>query len=94
MLLYLLYLLQLLNITYFLPLKHIYNNRILALVYNYVIYITKENFLLAFKAANNKAFIENNIYTGFRGTKLVPLNLNIVILKLNIRLCMLVLPTQ
>ena len=61
-----------------------YSNRILALVRNYIIYITKEDFLLVFKAAYNKAFIENNIYIGFRGTKLVLLNLDIIILKLNI----------
>jgi hypothetical protein len=34
----------------------------------------------------NKAFIKNNIYIDFRGAKLVPLNLDIVILKLNIQL--------
>ena len=59
---------------------------------NCIIYITKEDFLLAFKAAHNKAFIENNIYIGFRGAKLVLLNLNIIISKPNIRLCMLTLP--
>jgi hypothetical protein len=59
---------------------------------NCIIYITKENFLLAFKAAYNKAFIENSIYIGFRGARLVLLNLDIIILKLNIRLRMLILP--
>jgi len=63
-----------------------YSNRILALVYNYIIYITKEDFLLVFKAAYNKAFIENNIHIGFRGARLVLLNLDIIILKLNIQL--------
>ena len=66
------------------PLKHIYGNKISALVYNYIIYITKKDFLLAFKAVYNKAFIKNNIYIGLRGTKLVPFNLDIIILKLNI----------
>ena len=61
-----------------------YSNRILALIR--IIYITKKDFLPAFKAVYNKAFIENNIYTGFRGAKLVPFNLDIVILKLNIQL--------
>ena len=55
-------------------------------------YITKEDFLLAFKAAYNKAFIENNIRIGFRSTRLVLLNLDIIILKLNIRLYILILP--
>ena len=51
---------------------------------NYIIYIAKEDFLLAFNIAYNKAFIENNIYIGFRGARLVLLNLDIIISKLNI----------
>jgi hypothetical protein len=50
-------------------LKRAYSNGILALARNYIIYITKEDFLLAFKAAYNKAFIENNIYIDFRGAR-------------------------
>jgi hypothetical protein len=73
-----------------LPLKYIYSNGILALVYNYIIYIAKEDFLLAFKVVYNKAFIKNNIYIGFRGTKLVLLNLDIIILKFNIQLYILI----
>jgi len=72
-------------------LKHIYNNRIPALARNYIIYIAKKDFLLAFKVAYNKAFIEN-IYIGFKGTKLVPFNLDIIILKLDIQLYTLILP--
>ena len=64
--------------------KHAYSNGILTLARNYIIYIVKEDFLLAFKAVYNKAFIENNIYIGFRGAKLIPLNLDIIILKFNI----------
>ena len=90
--LYLLYLLQLLNITCFSPLKYIYSNGILALVHNYITYITKKDFLLAFKVVYNKAFIKYNIYIGFKGTKLVLLNLNIIILKFNIQLYILILP--
>ena len=65
-------------------LKYIYSNGTLALVYNYIIYITKKDFLLAFKAVYNKAFIENNSYIGFMGAKLVLFNLDIIILKFNI----------
>ena len=54
------------------------------MAHNHITHITKEDFLLAFKAAYNKAFIENNIYAGFRGARLVLLNLDIIILKLNI----------
>ena len=82
--LYLLHLPQLLNIIYFLPLKRIYSNRILALVYNYITHITKKDFLLAFKVVYNKAFIKINIYIDFKNTKLVLLNLDVIILELNI----------
>jgi len=82
--LYLLRLLQPLDFTCFSPLKYIYSDGILALACNYIIYITKEDFLLAFKAAYNKAFIENNIYAGFKGAGLILFNLDIIILKLNI----------
>jgi hypothetical protein len=49
MLSYLLYLLQPLNISYFLPLKRAYRRKINSLIYNYINYITKLKFLLAFK---------------------------------------------
>ena len=59
--LYLLHLLQSLNIACFLPLNHVYGNKILALARNWIIYITKEDFLLVFKIVYNKAFTEDNI---------------------------------
>ena len=71
-----------------------YSNRISALAYNYITHITKEDFLLAFKAAYNKAFIENNICVGFRGARLVLLDLDVVILKLNVQLCTLTPPAR
>ena len=51
----------------------------------------KKDFLVAFKTAYNKAFIENNIHTGFKGAGLVLLNLDVIILKLNIQLYILIL---
>jgi len=78
------HLLQLLNVTYFSLLKRAYGDGISALARNHITHIAKEDFLLAFKAAYNKAFIENNICVGFRGARLVLLNLDIIILKLNI----------
>jgi hypothetical protein len=53
--------------------------------------IKKEAFLLAFKAAFKKLIIKENIYVGFRSTRLVLHNLEAVILKLNIVLCTLTL---
>jgi len=62
-------------------------------VRNYINYITKLKFLLAFKAALNKVFIKENIYRSFRGASLVLFNLEAVLSKLNIRLYILLLPT-
>ena len=64
------------------------------MAHNYIIHIAKEDFLLAFKAAYNKAFIENNICAGFRGAGLVLLNLDVVILKLDVQLCTLTPPAR
>jgi hypothetical protein len=57
----------------------------------YIYYINKETFLLAFKAAFSKAFTAENVCVGFRGARLVPHNLEVVLLKLNVRLCTLML---
>jgi hypothetical protein len=81
-----LHLLQPLNVAYFALLKRSYSNSILALVYNYIYYISKETFLLAFKAAYKYTFTKENAYIGFKGARLVLFNLDIVLLKLNIRL--------
>jgi hypothetical protein len=59
------YLLQLLNITCFSPLKRSYGDVILALVRSRIYYISKETFLLAFKVAFKKTFTIENICVGF-----------------------------
>jgi hypothetical protein len=86
MLSYLLHLLQPLDVACFALLKRSYSNSILALARNYIHYINKETFLLAFKAAYKHTFTEENAYTGFRGAGLVLFNLDAVLLKLNVRL--------
>jgi hypothetical protein len=86
MLSHLSHLLQPLNVACFAPLKRSYSNSILALARNYIYYISKETFLLAFKATYNLTFTKENAYIGFRGARLVLFNLDIVLLKLNIRL--------
>ena len=63
-----------------------YSNKILALVYSYIYYINKETFLLAFKVTFSKVFTIENIYAGFRGARLVLHNLEVILLKLNMRL--------
>jgi hypothetical protein len=80
------YLLQPLNVAYFALLKRSYSNSILALARNYIYYISKETFLLAFKAAYKHTFTKENARAGFRGARLVLFNLDAVLLKLNIRL--------
>jgi hypothetical protein len=65
MLPYLLYLLQLLNVVCYLLLKRYYSNRILLLARNRVYYISKETFLLVFKAAFKKTFTQENVCAGF-----------------------------
>jgi hypothetical protein len=88
---YLSYLLQLLNVGCFSPLKQAYSNKINSLAQYSTKKIKKEAFLPAFKAAFNKLITKENIYTGFRGTRLVLYNLEVVILKLNIVLYILTL---
>jgi hypothetical protein len=86
MLSYLLHLLQPFNVAYFTPLKRSYSDSILALARNYIYYISKETFLLAFKAAYKYTFTKENACAGFRGARLVLFNLDAVLLKLNVRL--------
>jgi hypothetical protein len=81
---YLSYLLQLLNIGCFSPLKRAYSDEINSLAQYSTKKIKKEAFLLAFKAAFKKAITKDNIYAGFRGAGLVPHNLEAVILKLDV----------
>ena len=94
MLTYLSYLLQPLNVACFAPLKRSYSNSILALARNYIYYICKETFLLAFKATYNLTFTKENACAGFRGARLVLFNLDAVLLKLNVRLRTLTLPQR
>jgi hypothetical protein len=88
---YLSYLLQLLNVGCFSPLKWAYGDKINSLSQYSTKKIKKEAFLLAFKAAFKKLIIKENICAGFRGARLVLHNLKAVILKLNVVLYMLTL---
>jgi hypothetical protein len=81
---YLSYLLQLLDVGCFSPLKRAYSDEINSLSQYSTKKIKKEAFLLAFKAAFKKSIIKENIYAGFRGAGLVPHNLEAVILKLDV----------
>jgi hypothetical protein len=65
-LLYLSYLLQLLDIILFSPLKHVYSDEINFFIQALINYITKSEFFITFKAAYNKVFTEENIKVRFR----------------------------
>lgn len=85
MLLYLSHLLQPLDVGCFVLLKKAYRNQVENLIYNHINYITKLEFLPVFKVAFADAITKDNIYRGFRGTGLVPHNLEAVLSKLEIR---------
>jgi hypothetical protein len=59
------HLLQPLNVGCFRPLKTAYGYKIKSFARNYINYITKLEFLLAFRAAFYKAFTEKNICLSF-----------------------------
>jgi hypothetical protein len=80
------HLLQPLNVVCFLVLKRAYSCKIKALICHYINHITKLEFLLAFKAAFKRSFTSANICLAFRGAGLVPLQLDVVLLKLNVQL--------
>ena len=80
---YLSYILQLLDIGYFLPLKQKYSHIILGLARNSILYINKITFLLVFLNMFNVLIIENNIKGSFQGAGLVLFNLEVVLLNLN-----------
>jgi hypothetical protein len=68
---YLSYLLQPLNVGCFSLLKRAYSREIKALIRHYINYITKLEFLLAFKAAFTQLFTSVNITLAFQGAGLV-----------------------
>ena len=80
------HLLQPLDVACFALLKRSYGDGISALARNYIYYISKETFLLAFKAAYEHTFTKENARAGFRGARLVLFNLDAVLLKLDVRL--------
>jgi hypothetical protein len=65
MLPYLSHLLQLLDVSCFSPLKRAYSRKVKALIRYYINYITKLEFLPAFKAVYNQLFTLANICSAF-----------------------------
>jgi hypothetical protein len=77
---------QPLDIGCFGPLKRAYGREIDLYIKAHITYITKLEFLIAFKAAFVKSITKQNAESGFRGSGLIPFNLDIVISKLDIKL--------
>jgi hypothetical protein len=70
-----------------------YSRKVKALIRHHINYITKLKFLLAFKVAFTRAFTTANICLALRGAGLVPLKLDVVLLKLDVQLRTPTLPT-
>jgi hypothetical protein len=80
------HILQPLDVGCFSPLKKAYGRQAEILMCNRINHITKLEFLPCFIAAFNAAITKSNILGGFRGAGLVPLNPEVVISQLDIRL--------
>jgi hypothetical protein len=91
MLLHASHILQLLDVGCFAPLKQAYKKEIRGLVDNHINYINKKAFLATFLAVYDKAILKSNILLSFRATGLVPLDLEVVLSKLEVKPCMLTL---
>jgi hypothetical protein len=85
------YILQLLNIRCFAPLKQVYKKEIKGLVDSYINYINKKAFLAIFLEVYNRVILKSNILSSFRATSLVLLDLEVVLLKLKVKPCTLTL---
>jgi hypothetical protein len=89
--LYTFYILQLLNVRCFTPLKQAYKKEIKGLVDSYINYVNKKAFLVIFLEVYNRAILKSNILSSFKATSLVLLDLEVVLLKLKVKPCTLTL---
>ena len=81
---HLLYLLQLLDIGCFGPLKQVYSGEIADIARHVTTHIMKNNFLATFQKAYFKAITLDNIKGSFCSTGLIPFNPEAVILQLDV----------
>jgi hypothetical protein len=86
------YILQPLNVRYFAPLKQAYKKEIRGLADSYINYVDKKAFLATFLEVYNRAISKSNILSSFRATGLVPLDPEVVLLKLEVKPCTPTLP--
>jgi hypothetical protein len=85
------YILQLLDVGCFAPLKQAYKDKIRVLANCFINYINKKTFLDAYRKVHECAFLSNNIRLSFRATSLVLDNLEVVLSKLKVKPCTLTL---
>jgi hypothetical protein len=78
--------LQPLDVVLFLPLKRKYSQKVRDLAHQRVFHINKEGFLPAFRDAFFYVFTTQNCTTAFQASGLVPLNAQVVVDQLNVRL--------
>jgi hypothetical protein len=78
------YILQLLDVGCFAPLKQAYKKEIRGLADSYINYVDKKAFLATFLEVYDRAILKSNILSSFRVTGLVLLDLEVVLLKLKV----------
>lgn len=81
------HLLQPLDVGCFSLLKRAYGRQVNDLIRDHINHITKLKFLPAFRAAYDQAITKENICASFRGAGLVPHNPEVVVSKLDVKLC-------
>jgi hypothetical protein len=86
------YILQLLDVGCFAPLKQAYRIEIRGLADSYINYVNKKVFLATFLAVYKKAVLKSNILSSFQATSLVLLDPEVVLLKLEVKPRTLTLP--
>jgi hypothetical protein len=80
------HLLQPLDVALYSPLKRAYGDQINLFIRASINHITKSEFFLAFMAAHNKTFTEDNIQSAFKGAGISPWDPDSVISRLDVRL--------
>jgi hypothetical protein len=63
----------------------VYKKEIRGLADSYINYVNKKAFLATFLEVYNRAILKSNILSSFRATSLVPLDLEVVLLKLEVK---------
>jgi hypothetical protein len=79
-------LVQPLDVALYSPLKRAYGDEINLFIRASINHITKSEFFVAFKAAHDKTFTEDNIKAAFRGAGIRPWDPDYIISKLDVRL--------